>query len=561
MHNAQRRDDGWKETLLVSSQIDVLIRGGRVVDGTGNPWFYGDVALSGDRVLEVAPRNHIETGRAREVVDASGAIVCPGFIDIQSHSIVPLMVDGRCLSKVRQGVTTEIMGEAWTPAPFGGRIEDPLGDQPAWRHRLGDWPEHARSWRCFGDWLRAMVDRGVSPNVGSFLGGGTLREYVKGMDMGEPSAEELAEMRRVMEDSMRDGAFGVSYALIYPPDAYASTAEITEVCRVVAECGGVYITHIRSEAEELLEAIGEAVEIGRGAGVPVEIYHLKASGERNWHLMPRAIGAIERAREEGVDVTADMYPYTASGTGLSAILPPWTAEGGKLYERLRDPEVRARARRDILHPRGGWEAMASPADAPLTMPVGFRKPENQRFVGRRLSEIADELGKDWVETVFDLLVSEEQSIPTIYFKMSEDNLRLQLVQPWIKIASDAGGLDPEWAVEAGPVHPRAYGTFTRVLSRYVREERLLALEDAVRKMTSAVADRLGMRDRGILRSGCYADVVVFDPDTVSDLATFERPHQLSVGVRDVWVNGRRVLSAGEHTGALPGRFVTGPGVP
>jgi N-acyl-D-aspartate/D-glutamate deacylase len=538
------------------AHIDVLITGARIVDGSGHPWFYGDVALSGDRVAEVAPPGSIPNERAQEVVDATGLVVCPGFIDIQSHSILPLMVDGRSLSKIAQGVTTEIMGESWTPAPFGGKIDDPF-EHNLFAQRVPEWVERARTWSQFRDWLEAMMAHGVSPNIGSFLGGGTLRNYVKGLEMGATSDEEMATMRTVMRQAMQDGAFGVSYALIYPPDAYASTDEIVEVCKVVAEYGGLYITHIRSENAQLIEALQEAMEIGRRAGLPVEIYHLKASGSDNWHKMPDAIDLIDRTRAGGLDVTADMYPYTASGTGLTSVLPPWAGAGGGYFENLRDPEMRAKIRAEVLNPSGDWEHLG---DGPETvMPIGFQKPENQVYVGKRLSEIAAMREQEWIDAAIDLLLAEDQRISTIYFSMTEENLKLQLKQPWIKISTDAGGFDPVWAQEMGPYHPRAYGTYPRVLGRYVREQGLIPLEDAIYKMTWAVAARLGLRQRGLLCRGSYADVVIFDPATIGDRATFEQPHQLAVGVRDVWVNGVRVLKNGAHTDAKPGRIVEGPG--
>jgi N-acyl-D-amino-acid deacylase len=470
------------------------------------------------------------------------------------------MIDGRCLSKVTQGVTTEVMGEAWTPAPVVGRNTEPLAGTLFEQRVDPVWVERAASWRRFGAWLAAMEAHGVSPNVGSFLGGGTLRTVGKGMDMGPADAEERALMRRTLAEAMEDGAFGVSYALIYPPDAYADTAELVDVCRAMAPYGGVYITHLRSESAGILGALDEALTIGREAGVPVEVYHLKAAHPRAWHLMPSVIDRIHRVRADGLDVTADMYPYAASGTGLSAILPTWTAEGGRLYERLRDPEVRRRVR-DFLEGRAHDDGMGleTLGGAHGIMPVGFLRPEHQAYVGKRLDEIADMRGQDWIEAALDLLVAERQRISTFFFSMDEANLRLQVQQPWIKFSTDAGGHDPAWAKAFGPVHPRGYGTYPRVLRKYVREERLLSLEEAVRKMTSSVADRLSLRDRGLLREGSFADVVVFDPETVGDRATFEDPHQLSVGVRDVWVNGGRVLAGGEHTGATPGRFVKGPG--
>jgi N-acyl-D-amino-acid deacylase len=543
----------WEGVVAMSANVDVLIRGARVIDGTGNPWIYRDVLIAGDRVLGVAPSGSVAAENAREVVEADGMVVCPGFIDIQSHSIVPLMTDGRCLSKITQGVTTEIMGEVWTPAPFGGRIAEPddtmLGRMPQ------EWQLQAREWARFRDWLEAFMASGVSPNVGSFLGGGTLRRYAKAMEMTPASPDELATMRRVMAEAMEDGAFGISYALIYPPESYADTDEIVEVAKVAGRYGGVYITHLRSEGDRFQEAVEEAITIGQRGGLPVELYHLKATGEHNWHKMALVIRRIEEARACGIDIAADMYPYVASGTGLTATLPGWVAADGKLYENLRDPEKRARIRRELTLPPGAPGAPALRRDPAEIMPIGFRKPEHQEYVGQKLLAIAESRGQDWIETVLDLLVAEEQSISTIYFSMSEENIKLQLQQPWVKVSTDAGGIDPAWAKGRGPVHPRAYGTFPRVLGKYSRDEGVLPLEDAVRKMTSAVADRLGLRDRGLLRAGCYADVVIFDPATVIDHATFADPHQMSVGVRDVWVNGARVLRDGEHTGAKPGRVV------
>ncbi len=536
--------------------VDVLIRGARVVDGTGSPWFYGDVAIDGDKIGAIAPAGRLDAANAAEVVDATGLVVCPGFIDIQSHSIIPLMKDARCLSKITQGVTTEIMGEAWTPAPFGGQITDPVRGSLLFTG-LPDWTERIRTWTRFRDWLDAMADRGVSPNIGSFLGGGTLRQYAKGMAMGEPTADELNIMHRVMAEAMDDGAFGVSYALVYPPDAFTTTDEITEVCKVFAASGGVYITHLRSEADTFLEGLEEAIEIGQRAGVAVEVYHLKAGGRTNWPKMPQAIARITEARAAGLDITADMYPYIAGGTGLSSVLPPWASEGGMLYKHLRDPAMRAKIRAAAAKPDGTWEAFGALAGPDGVVPVGLQRAELRQYNGVKLSEIAREFGKDWLDTAIDLLAAEGQRVSTVYFMMDEANVKLQLQQPWMKVSTDAGGLDPDAA--EGPVHPRSYGTYPRVLGKYVRDEGVLTLEDAVRKMTSAVADRLGLRDRGLLRTGCAADVVLFDPATIADRATFENPHQLSIGVRDVWVNGSRVLQSGTHTGATPGRIVSGPG--
>src|SRR5438132_5390429 len=542
---------------VTTDSISVLIRGAKIVDGTGNPWFYGDIAIQGNRLLEVAPPGHIPVEAAREVVDAEGMVVCPGFIDILSHSHLPLMHDPRALSKITQGVTTEIMGEGWTPARAGGRIKDVFLDLPQKQRALiGDWPERAKGWTRFRDWLEAMVERGVSPNIGSFLGGGTLREYTKGLEMGAPTPGELETMRRVMAEAMEDGAFGVSYALIYPPDTYTSTGELVEVAKVAGHYGGIYVTHIRSEGDHLLEAIDEAVEIGRRASLPVEIYHLKATGKHNWRKMPQTIARIQAARDAGVDVTADMYPYAASGTGLESVLPPWVAEGGTFFETLADPAIQERIRAEVLTPSGEWEALAHGIGPEGVMPVGFEQPENLQYAGKRLSEIATMRGQHWLDAVIDLLLSERHRIFTIYFGMDEANVALGLQQPWVKISTDAGGVDPAWAKDLGPTHPREYGTYPRVLAKYVRQDKLLRLEEAIRKMSGAVAARLGLRDRGLLLPGYHADLVLFDAETIADRATFEDAHQLSTGIRDVWVNGKRVVRNGQHTGATPGQVVT-----
>jgi dihydroorotase/N-acyl-D-amino-acid deacylase len=536
------------------AQLDVLIRNAKIVDGTGSPWRYGEIALRGERIVEVGSPGALSESDAAEVVDARGKVVCPGFIDIQSHSIVPLMIDGCCLSKITQGVTTEIMGEGSTPAPFGGRIEKGLSEG-IYGARLTEWVERARRWHRFGDWLSAMVEVGVSPNVGSFLGAGTLREYAMGLEMRAPTGDELAQMRRVMAEAMEDGAFGPSYALIYPPDAYAETEEIIAVCKEAARRGGLYITHIRSEGDAILDAVDEAIRIGREGGLPVEIYHLKAAGRRNWDTIHRVVEKIDAARARGLDVTADMYPYAASGTGLSSVLPPWAAAEGKLFERLEDPVQRAEIKAEAMRPGGRWEAMVDQHGEEGVMPIGFQQEVNKPYVGLRLSEVARQRGQDWFDAVCDLLLSERQRISTIYFSMSEENVAMQLGLPWIKVSTDAGGHDPAWAQAYGPVHPRGYGTYPRVLGQYVREQKRLRLEEAIHKMSGAVAQRLSLADRGVLMRGMQADIAMFDEDEIGDRATFEAPHQLSVGVLDVWVNGVRVVRDGTHTGATPGQVV------
>jgi N-acyl-D-amino-acid deacylase len=541
------------------NNIDTLIRGARVIDGTGNPWKYGDVLISGDKILDVASPGSTPIENAANIIEANGKIMSPGFIDIQSHSIAPLMRDGRCVSKITQGVTTEIMGEGWTPAPAGGRFTDPMSGRLLADGDVGEWAEIAPGWTRFRHWLEAMETNGVSPNVGSYLAGGSLRRYGRGMDPGRADSDELDVMRRVMAGAMEDGAFGVTYALIYPPDSFVGTDEIVEICKVVAQYNGTYITHMRSEDEHILTGLAEAMDIGERSGASVEIYHLKATGKASWHLMPEVIERIENARARGLDITADMYPYIASGTGFSAIVPTWVAEGGRFFENLAKPEVRQRLHDEMTDPNSDYSGRARSAGIENIMPVGFRLPENQQYVGKRLNEIADMRDEHWVDAVINLLLSEQQGIATIYFMMHEDNLRMQIQRPWVKVSSDAGGVDPSWAEPEGPLHPRGYGTFPRVLAKYVREEGLLTWEEAIRKMTSSVADRLSITDRGMLRAGMMADIVVFDPETVMDNATFEQPHQLSTGIEHVWVNGTAVVTDGLHTDATPGRFVKGPG--
>jgi dihydroorotase/N-acyl-D-amino-acid deacylase len=364
-------------------------------------------------------------------------------------------------------------------------------------------------------------------------------------------------MRWLVRDAMEDGAFGLASALIYPPDNFVTKRDLIELAKVTAPYGGVYISHIRSEADRLLEAIDEAIEIGRGGGVPVEIYHLKAAGRRNWAKAPAAIARIAAARAQGLDVGADMYPYVAGSTGLASILPPSASAGGKLFDRLANPTERARIRAEVLEQKTDWENMGQLATAENILVLGLDKPENKKHAGKRLAEIAQAEGKHWLDAAIDLILSEHKRINTVYFMMSEDNIKIQLRQPWIKFGTDAGGIDPEHP--RGLAHPRAYGTFPRILGKYVREEKVIALEEAIRKMTSAVAGRLAIGDRGLLREGFLADVVIFDPATIADRATYEKPHQVSIGIRHVFVNGTAVVREGQHTGSKPGRIVRGPG--
>lgn len=533
-------------SLAWSQTYDLVIANGRIVDGTGAPWFLGDIAVTGDRIVRIAPAGLLKGAAAKRRIDATGHVVSPGFIDIQSHVRGNLLGrgDGRLISKITQGITTEIMGEGTTNAP----ANEKTGEQ-------ADAPFSGP--RGFDKWLAAMSAHGSSANFGSFVGAGTLRAFGKGMAMGKATAAELAVMKEAARNAMRDGAFGVASALIYPPNSYQDTAELIEIVKETSAFGGVYISHIRSEGDRLLEAVDEAIEIGQKSGVPVEIYHLKAVGKQNWGKMPAVIAKINAARARGLDVQANMYPYAASGTGLTACLPDWTAADGKLYANISDPATRVRIAKEMLAPDDTWESRCLQASPEGVLLVGLRKPEHQRFLGKRLSEVAAAMGKPWNEAALDLLAAERQRIATVYFVINESNIAMQLKQPWIKISTDAGASDP--ATDKAPVHPRAYGTYPRVLGHYVRDQKVMPLEEAIRKMTSAVANRLSLRDRGVLREGSFADLVVFDPRTVADRATFDAPHQLAAGVPYVVVNGAIVVDQGKHTGAKPGRVLRGPG--
>jgi N-acyl-D-amino-acid deacylase len=550
--SAAPRADGATSPERSSATYDVVIEHGRVVDGSGNPWFYGDVALRGDRIVAITRRGGLASASAARRIDATNLVVAPGFIDIQSGGF-SLTGDGRSVGKLTQGVTTEIMGEAYTEAPISALS---LADIPADQQAIAT-ARRFMGAHGFDTWLRAMQTHGVSPNIGSFVGASTLREYGMGLHMGAATGAPLDSMRLAMRHAMEDGAFGLGTALIYPPGNYASTEELIEIAKAMAPYGGLYITHMRSEADKVLEAMDEALRIGKEGGVPVEIYHLKAAGVQNWSKEPAMIAKIDSARKAGLDVQANMYPYTAGGTSLAACFPPRFDADGKLQENLASPAMRAEIRKEFAHPTSYWESLCEQATPQGVLLTTLRAPQNQKWSGHRLSEVAAGTNKDWLETLMDLVSSEPQGIGTIFFLMNEDNVRLQLRQPWMKIGTDAAGPDPDSTKRL--VHPRSYGTYPKILGQYVREEGIISLEDAVRKMSGAVAERLLIGDRGLLRPGMYADVVVFDPATIRQNATYEQPNQLSTGVRAVFVNGVEVVRDGRHTGAKPGRIVRGPG--
>ena len=533
---------------------DVVIENGRIVDGSGNPWMYGDVGIRGDRIATVAPRGALRGAEARQRVDARGRVVAPGFIDIQNHSWNPVLwKDGRVVSMVTQGVTSAILGEATTPAPSNDKVEA-MAEIAEMEPVRADLQRSFRGERGFAHWLDAMGRHANSVNVGSYLGAATVRAYAAGQSSAPATAAQMDTMRAVVRNAMRDGAFGISSALIYPPGSYAGTAELVEMAKAMAPYHGAYITHMRSEDDSLFEAMDEAFRIAREGGVQLDIYHLKASGQRNWSKAAGAVAKIDSARASGLDVGATMYPYPFSGNNLAECFPDWAAENGKLFDNLRDPATRARMLR----------AMADEAGDPLCQREGptaymiadLRKPENAKYEGKRLSEIAADMGKPWPEAIMELVLTEGRDPSKINFTMSEDNVRMQIQRPWVVIGTDAGGVDPDSTKHV--VHPRAYGTYPRILGRYVREQKLLTLEDAVRKMSGGVAARLGLRDRGLLRDGMFADVVVFDDATIIDLATPEKPHQISRGVDHLFVNGVQVVRDGRHTGATPGRALRRP---
>lgn len=526
---------------------DILILNGRLVDGSGGPSFYGDLAIRGDRIAMVAPAGLLADRVAKDTIDATGMVIAPGFIDILGQSgWYFLYGDTRLIAKVSQGVTTEIIGEGTTYAPLNPRN---IGTRPDSLARRFSQPNG------FGNFLDAMERRRTSVNVGAFAGGHTIRQYGMSTRTGPAPAAAVREMQGALQRAMLDGAFGMGTALIYAPGTFAGPEELIEVSKAMAEYDGLYVTHLRSEGDGLLDGLDEAIRIGREAGVRVEIWHLKAAGRRNWDKGPESIARIEDARATGLDIEANMYPYVAAATGLTSCIPPF-AQGAQLYTRLANPTERARIRAEIEQPTSAWENLCALAGPEGVLIQRLGTDSLRRFSGQRLSQIAAARGEDWIETAFTLIRSERARVETIYFLMDESNVQLNLRQPWMKIGSDAGGPNPRAA--SGLVHPRSYGTFTRVLGPYVRDQSVIPLEEAVRKMTWSTARRLGIQERGLLAPGFFADVVVFNPATINDRATFERPHQVSTGVLYTIVNGVTVWKNGNHTGAKPGRAVRGP---
>ncbi len=541
-----------------TAPYDVVITNARIVDGTGNPWYYGDVAVRGDRIAMIAPRGALAKAAATRTVDANGLVLSPGFIDIQAHSWNQLLfADGRVIGKIAQGVTSEILGEATTPAPSNTRVDSLyMGGDPE-EALMRAHVVHFRGTHGFGMWLDSMQSHGNAVNVGSYLGATTVRSYAMGRREGAPNTAEQDTMRAVITNAMRDGAFGISSALIYPPGSYAGTPELIENAKAMAPLHGTYITHIRSEENELLSALDEAIRIGKDAGVPVVIYHFKASGRTYWPLALPAIAKIDSARAAGLDVKATMYTYPASGNSLSSCIPGWVHADGKLMERLKDPSLLPRIRKDMSNPSSKAPALCQQNPADAYQIAGFKKPEWKKFEGLRLDAIAKSLGLDWMDAIIALTIGESNALGKITFGMSDANVARMLSRPWVVVGSDAGGFDPD--TTKALVHPRSYGTFARMIGKFVRTDSLFTLEEGVRKMTWSTAQILGLRERGMVKEGLFADLVLFDPSTMLDRATFSAPHQLAVGVQNVFVNGVEVFREGKPTGAKPGRALRGPG--
>ena len=537
---------------LRGADWDVVIRDGTVYDGSGSAPYRADVAFRDDRIAAIGDLGET-TGRID--VDAGGLAVAPGFINVLSWATESLIEDGRSLSDTRQGVTLEVFGEGWSMGPLDEAMKEEMVE------RQSD-IRYDVTWTTLGEYLETLERRGVATNVASFVGATTVRIHELGYEDRPPTPEELERMCALVRAAMEEGALGVGSSLIYAPAFYADTDELVALCAVAAEYGGRYITHMRSEGDRLLEAVDEVVWIAGEAGLGAEIYHLKAAGEANWPKMDEVVRRIDAVRAAGLDVTANMYNYTAGATGLDAAMPPWVQEGGHdaWVERLRDPDVRARVVAEMSTPTDEWENLLLAAGSPeQVLLVSFKNDELKPLTGKTLAEIAAMRGSSPEETAIDLVIEDDSRVGTVYFLMSEENVQKQVALPWVSFGSDAESLCPEGVFLRSNPHPRAYGNFARLLGRYVRDQNLITLEEAIRRLTSFPAENLSLRDRGRLAPGYFADVVVFDPDTIQDHATFAEPHRLATGVDRVFVNGVEVLRDGEPTGARPGRVVRGPG--
>ena len=533
-------------------RYDVIIRGGMVYDGSGGSATRADVGIRNDQIAAI---ENLSRAQASVEIDARGLAVAPGFINMLSWATESLIQDPRSQSDIRQGVTLEVMGEGESMGPLNASMKK-LNTE------LQSDIKYDISWTTLGEYLEFLEKKGISANVASFVGATTIRIHELGYVDRAPTPEELNRMRALVRAAMEEGAVGVGSSLIYAPAFYAKTEELIALAQEAARYGGMYISHIRSEGNGLLEAVDELIRIAQEAKIPAEIYHLKAAGEQNWPKMDQVIERIEAARRQGLQITADMYNYPAGATGLDAAMPPWVQEGGlrEWIRRLKDPAIRERVRREMSTPTNAWESLYLAAGSPdRVLLVAFKQDSLKPLTGKTLAEVAKMRGKTPEETAMDLVIEDDSRVGTVYSLMSEDNIRKQLKLPWVSFDSDAESLAPEGVFLRSNPHPRAYGNFARLLGRYVRDEKVISLEEAIRRLTSLPAANLKLDRRGSLKAGHFADVVVFDPATIQDHATFDKPHQYSTGVKHVFVNGVQVLKAGEHTGATPGRFVRGPG--
>jgi N-acyl-D-amino-acid deacylase len=531
---------------------DLVIRNGRIIDGTGSPWYAGDVGIRGGRIVAIGT---LPDAPARRTVDAAGMVVAPGFIDMLGQSELTILVSPSLPSKIFQGITTEITGEGSSAGPLDDSIV--AADRAEYEH-YGVTPD----WRTLAGYFARLEKQGMGINLASYVGATQVRRMVLGDGDRQPTPDELERMRGLVRDAMGEGAVGVSTALQYPPAPYARTEELIALAAEAAKAGGVYATHMRSEGTEIDAALNETIRIGREARIPVEIWHLKVAGKQSWGRMPRVVAKIDSARKAGVDIAADTYAYPAWFNSMSAFVPPWASDGGtvKLVERLKDPAARRRIRRDMLTPGGGWDNEWQEIPGPSSVLIGVvQNPALESYLGKTLAQVAALRHTDAITALLDVLAEDAGYTSVAVFGMSEPDITLALRQPWVSIDNDSQGTAPDGPLGKEHPHPRAYGTFPRILRKYVREERRLTLEDAIRKFSSLPAQRMRLGDRGVLKVGMWADVVVFDPNQIRDRATFAEPNQLSEGMRWVLVNGVPVVAEGQPTGALPGRVLRGPG--
>jgi N-acyl-D-amino-acid deacylase len=534
-----------------ASTYDLLIRNGTIYAGSGEAPFVGDVGIKGDRIVYAGPAR---PATATRIVDAKGMAVAPGFINMLSWATESLLVDGLGQSDLRQGVTLEVMGEGWSMGPLNDRMKKLAVE------RQGD-IKYSIDWTTLGEYLSLLERRGTSMNVASFVGATTVRQHELGEADVDPNPEQLQRMRLLVRKAMEEGALGVGSSLIYPPAIFAETDELVALTTEAAQCGGSYISHMRSEGDRLLESIDELIEISRRSGAPAEIYHLKQVGRANWGKIDAAIAKVEAARAAGLKISADMYTYTAGATGLAASMPPWVQDGGNeaMLERLKDPATVERIKREMVQPGTNWENLYLHAGPEGVHVASLTEPSLKPLIGKTVAEIAKIRNVSAEQAVIDLVLADQGRSGAIYFLMSEENVRRQAAIPWVSLGSDGEASAPEGVFLKSSAHPRAYGNFARFLGKYVRDENAVPLADAVRRLTFLPASNLGLRDRGLLKPGMAADVVLFDPATIGDRSTFAKPMQYATGVRDVFVNGVQVLKDGEPTGAKPGRFVKGAG--